>query len=277
MATKELMRQLSLRLEPARQQFVQREHDWALTLIHSQIPDDLSLFWQLPSHLVKNLQKVLGPSRENRIRFFLEYQSRHEHRKSAGRTVPVSAEPILKRCSSPNETDVRKYGLTPFPSSEKLNRRALLVAIRQYVDPVFGSKLDRDPNDPGEWVYRSTFEPWEILTIFNFRGTPWQVELNHDIRLGMGDLALRRQVSLHGVLGIGAGWNMAVPGDEESVGILASEYCRFFLAALPELLNGLDPGISRSEVQRTEDEWRLWLEEMQRVRGTAGKNHRSEE
>lgn len=268
MATNELMRQLSQRLDPARQEFGRREREWAFKLIHIQIPDDLSLFWQLPSHFVGNLRKFLSASSEDRLGFFLACHShRYKHQiAELGVRIPdwKAAEALSKRCYSPSEADVRKFGLIPFPySSPRLNHRKLLTAVRQHVEPVFGSELNRDPNDPSEWVYRVEFGAWQIFTILDASGSPFQFRLEHDIRLGMGDLGLRRQLSLHGVLGIGAGWDIAVPGEEQSVGILASEYCRFFIAALPRLLDGLEPGISREEIRRAEEEWKQGLREVQ--------------
>lgn len=266
MATNKLMRQLSLKLEPVRREFERREQKWAVKLIHSEIPADTSLFWRLPDYKVKNLQKTLGSRGEDRVRFFLEYHSRLARRKATARTVALSAEPVLRRCSNPSETDVQNHGFIPIPRfSPKLNRRSLLAAMTRHVEPVLACEVDRDPNDPGEWVYRTRFGDWQVLTVA-CTASPWQFHLEHDIRLGKGDLYIRRQISLHGVLGIGAGWNLVQLGEEDSVAQLTAEYCGFFLVALPELLAGLDSGISRKEVREAEREWKVWLEERQQAR-----------
>lgn len=255
MFNKELMLELKGRLEPARQEFARREREWVHKLIHTQIPDDTSLFWLLPSQLVKNLQNVLGPSSEDRIQFFLEYQNRREQNKAAGRTVQISAEPIIKRCLSPDETDIREHGFIPFPYFHpKLKRNVLWTAVKKCLAPMFGDNAKRDA---GEWIFTIEHGPWQVLTILAPNSSPWQFQLEHEIRIGMGPLDLRRRLSLHNVLGIGTGWNLVQPGEEENVAILASEYCRFFIAALPQLLDGLDPGIKPEEVMRAETEWKL--------------------
>jgi len=186
MFNKELMLELKGRLEPARQEFARREREWAHKLIHTQIPDDTSLFWLLPSQLVKNLQNVLGPSSEDRIQFFLEYQDQREQNRVAGRVVQISAEPIIKRCLSPDETDIREHGFIRFPYFRpKLRRNPLWSAVKKHVAPVFGRHAERDD---GEWIFRIEYQRWQVLTILVPNKSPWQFELEHEIRIGMGPL-----------------------------------------------------------------------------------------
>lgn len=277
MATKDTMTQLGSRLEPVREEFKSREYRWSLDLIESQIPDDDSLFWRLPFHLLKNLQRVLGPDRNDRTAFFYVIHGYRYRQQLERAGIPVpdisGEETILKQCMGPSEADVRERGLIPFPGtlctvSPQLNTRLFLRSLNKHLELVFNTKPEWFA--PGEWVYQHSYGPWFVRTwVFVGRGAS-QIQLEHDIalgRLGRGrDLDLRAQMSLHGVLAMANIWNLVQAGKEEQMAQLAAEYCGFFRAALPTLLDGLDPGISPKEVSGAEEEWLQWYETVRRSR-----------
>jgi RHS repeat-associated protein len=67
MASKDLMRSLSLRLEPARAEFRLRLYRSSLGILDEQVLDDSSLFWKVPSRVIRNLRKLFEIGEEDRL------------------------------------------------------------------------------------------------------------------------------------------------------------------------------------------------------------------
>jgi hypothetical protein len=259
MASKELMRNLSRRLEPTREEFRLRLYHWSIGILEQQVSDDGSLFWKLPSRVIRNLHKLLKID-DDGLRFFLvRHGCRNRQALSRlGQPVPSHEEEteVMKRCIDPAEPDVRRSGLLPLSTPvSRLNKRKLKSAIRARLSPIFEEKIDH--SEPDERSYETRTGAWQIVALVDTGASYSQAEIEFDVRLGMGDLYLERQVSLHRLFGIGpTAWDLARPGDEEGIAHLIEEYCRFMVTALSSLLKELDPGISREEVVQAEEEWK---------------------
>jgi len=265
-----LMRSLSLRLEPARAEFRLRLYRWSLGILDEQALDDSSLFWKVPSRVIRNLHKLFETGEEDRMRFFLiRHACRHQWAIThLGQPTlsPDEVPPLLNRCIDPSGTDVIKNGLLPLSTPvPRLNRRKLHAATKAILAPIFTEKTD--PAEPGEWSYETCAGPWKILVRISTSSSDFQVDLEFDVLLGMGDLHLDRQLSLHRAFGIGpSAWDLSEPGDEQGIAELIGEYCRFMVSSLSGLLTDLDPGISRDEVRQAEEEWKQWLGEVRAQR-----------
>lgn len=147
-----------------------------------------------------------------------------------------------------------------------MNRRKLHVATTGNLARVFEEKTD--PAEPGEWLYEASQEAWRIVVRI-YSGSYFQVDFEFDVLLGMGDLYLQRQLSLHRVFGIGpSAWDLCRSGDEAKVAELIRGHCLFMFSSLSRLLADLDPGISRQEVIRAEEEWKQWLSEVRAARAS---------
>src|SRR5882762_2978663 len=70
MYSKRLMEELSQRLEPIRDEFSLRLYHWSLSILEQQTSDDASLFWKVPSRVIRNLHQLLLDD-EDPLRFFL--------------------------------------------------------------------------------------------------------------------------------------------------------------------------------------------------------------
>lgn len=272
MASKDLMRNLSARLEPIREEFTLRLYHWSLGILEQQVSDDVSLFWRLPSRIIRNLHQLVEADGENGLRFFL---IRHGCRNRSalsrlGQLVPSDEEEtaLMNRCIDPPERDVRRSGLLPLSTPvSRLNKDKLKSAIRARLRPI--SEENLDPSEPYEPTYATHAGPWQIITMIDMRAPYSQAQLDFDIRLGMGDLSLARQISLHALFGIAqSAWDLAKPGDEEEIARMIEEHCRFMVPALSNLLVDLDPGISRQEVVQAEEEWKQWLIESRAERAS---------
>jgi hypothetical protein len=117
-----------------------------------------------------------------------------------------------------------------------------------------------DAADRGEWLFEICVGQWRVVARIHNGKPDCQIDLQFDILLGMGDLYLDRQLTLHGSFGIGPSvWDRAKAGHEEQLAELAGEYCQFMSSAFSDMLAGLSPGISGEEVFRAEEEWKQWL------------------
>jgi len=265
MATKNLMRILSVRLEPVRAEFRLRLYRWSLGILGYQVLNDSSLFWKVPSRVIRNLHKLFETGEEDRMRFFLiRHACRHHWAVShLGQPTlsPDEVPPLLTQCIDPSRVDVIKKGLLPLSTPvPRLNRRRLHAATKASLAPILEEKTDRA--DPREWLYEAFNGPWRILVRIT-GSSDFQVDLEFDVLLGMGDLHLDRQLSLHRVFGIGPStWDLSEPGDEPRIAELIEEYCRFMVSSLSGLLTDMDPGISSDEVRQAEEEWKQWLNEV---------------
>jgi hypothetical protein len=266
MASKDLMRSLSLRLEPTRAEFRSRFCQWSFGILEQQVLDDSSLFWRVPSRVITNLHKLFKPGMEDRLGFFLV-----SHAYSYRLVLPTRQQPVLsneevltfmRRCIDPPKLDVSQDGLIPLSTPvPHLNRRKLHAATRAILAPILDEKTDTA--EPGEWLYETCAGPWKILVRISTSSADFQVDLAFDVLLGMGDLHVDRQLSLHRAFGIGpSAWDLSEPGDEQRAAELIGEYCRFMVSSLSALLSDLDPGISTDEVQQAEKEWMQWLGEV---------------
>ncbi len=262
MASRELILNLNARLEPIREKFELYLYRWSVGIVEQQISDEASLFWKVPSRMIKNLHQLLKIENANDLRFFLILHG-CRHQKALlrlGQEVPSHEEEVavLKRCIDPAESDVRRNGLLPFSAPiMRLNKRTLNSAIRARLSRFL--KEDFDPSLPNERAYEARSGAWQIVARIDTRASYSQVEIEIDIRLGMGPLSLVRQVSLHGLFGIGpTAWDLAKPGDEEEIARLVEEYCQFMVPALSSQVKELDPEISMEEVAQAEQEWMLW-------------------
>jgi hypothetical protein len=270
MASKDLMRSLSLRLDPVRAKFRSRLYDWSLGILEQQVLDDFSLFWNAPSRVIVNLHKLFGPGIDDRLRFFLV-----GHAYSYRLVVPNVQHPVpsneevltfMRRCIDPSKSDIRQNGLLPLSTPvPRLNRRKLHAATKAILAPIFTEKTD--PAEPGEWLYETYAGPWKILVRISTSSSDFQVDLEFDVILGMGDLHLDRQLSLHRAFGIGpSAWDLSEPGEEQGIAELIGEYCRFMVSSLSGLLADLEPSISGDEVRQAEEEWKQWLSEVRAER-----------
>jgi hypothetical protein len=271
MASKDLMRSLSLRLEPIRAEFKLRLYSWSLGIIEKQILDDSSLFWKVPSRVIRNLRGLFRAGEEDAMRFCLiRHACRHQLAMSHFGWPTLSPEevpPLLNRCIDPPSGDIGKMGLLPLSTPvPRLNRRKLHSATKSILAPILEERTD--PADPGEWLYETRIGQWGVVARISVSSSDFQVDPNFDVRLGMGDLHLDRQLSLHRAFGIGpSAWDLCEPGDEEAVAQLIGEYCQFMVSSLSGIVADLDPGISNEEVRQAEDEWKQWLNEVRAKRG----------
>jgi hypothetical protein len=270
MGSKDRMRSLSERLEPIRNDFKLRLYQKSLPKIEQQVCDDFSLFWSAPSRVISNLHRLFENQTEDQLRFFL---IRHAcaHRRSLshlGLAIPPvdELEPLVWRCIDPNGSDAEVHGLLPLSTPvPRLGRRKLHRAIKSNLLPEFQESTD--PADPSKWLYEATIGPWRIAQQIATSSDHFQVEFNFDVLLGMGDLWLDRQLSLHRLFGVGpSAWDLVEPGQEDDIACLAGEYGRFMLGFFSEALKDLDPGISAQEVAQAEQEWIEWLTERRATR-----------
>jgi hypothetical protein len=272
MASKDLMNRLSQRLEPIREEFELRLYRESLGLIEPQSTDDRSLFWRLPNRAIRNLQKFLAEDLEERVRFFMIAHACRNRRVAARLGQPVIGEEeileVLRRCVDPAALDVTQKGFLPLSTPVlPLNRRHLKTAIRRSLGSQFEEKVDI--SEPNERLYETRSGPWQVAALIDLRGEHFQVQLEFEISLGMGDLTLSRQLSLHSLFGTGrTAWDMASPGEEEDVAELIAKYSSFMLHLLGPILCNLDPGILPEEVALAEKEWKEWLMEVRAKRST---------
>jgi|SRR5579863_1876115 len=264
MVPKDLMDSLNRRLEPVRDHFGLQIYQRSLELVQPQVEDDSSLFWMVPSRVIVNLHRLFKSRAEDRLRFFLiRHACRHRNEiMHLGQSIPSDEEVsfALRRCIDPQGSDVSQIGLLPLSTPvPRLNRRKLRSFTKMKLAPMFEEATD--PSEKGEWLYETQSGPWRILARIQTPSSGFQLDLEFDVLLGMGDLSLSRQLSLHQLLGIGPStWDLAEPGEEENLAALVGEYCRFLLDFLTPLLRDLEPGISREEVLLAEREWKLWLD-----------------
>jgi hypothetical protein len=269
MVSKDLMRSLSQRLEPVRDHFSLQVYQRSLALVRPQVTDDSSLFWIVPSRVITNLHRLLGSQAEDRLRFFLvRHACRHQKVLThLGQPIPPEEEVsrVLRRCIDPQGSDVQSGLLPLLTPVPRLNRRELHSLTKTKLAPLFEEKTD--PSDKSEWLYETQSGPWRILARIQAPAPGFQLDLEIDVLLGMGDLSLSRQLSLHQLLGIGpSAWDLAKLGDEDLVAELAGQHCRFMVDFLSPLLCGLEPGISREEVLQAEREWKEWLAQVKSER-----------
>jgi hypothetical protein len=270
MISKDLMRSLSLRLEPVRQELKLRLYRSSLELIESQASDDASLFWKVPNRKVRNLRKLLGPDPDNRLNFFIiAHACRHKWALSQQEQPVVDCGEVLatlKRCTTPSKSDIEQRLLLPLETSvPKLNRRRLNSEVSKNLK--FAFEENRDPSEPTESTYTLRKGRWHISAVVDLRAADAQASLEFELALGMGDLTLARQISLHSLLGIGqTSWDMAMPGQEGEIAVTIAEYCQFMIPFLSSSLKDLNPGIGDDEVTRAEREWLSWLDEVRLTR-----------
>jgi hypothetical protein len=259
------MRSLSRRLEPVRVEFGLRLYHWSLRVLEQQVCDDSSLFWRVPSRVIRNLHQLFSGDEDDPLRFFLirhacRYQGALMH---LGQPIPSDEgmSQLLRRCIDPSGSDVSRRGLLPLSTAvPRLNRRTLHAALGARLVPVFEEKTDQ--SDRGEWLFEARTGPWIFVARYSTSISLFQIDLEFDVVLGMGDLSLSRQLSLHRLFGIGpSAWDLARPGEEEATAALINEHSRFMLTSLSTLLEDLDPSITKEEVLQAENEWRQWLAE----------------
>jgi hypothetical protein len=271
MVSKDLMRSLSLRLDLVRAEFRLRLYNWSLGIIEKQILDNSSLFWNVPSRVSRNLRELLSADVDDRLRFFFVSHAYSYRLVLPGLQQPIPSNEevmaVMRRCVAPPQLDVTQNGFLPLSTPvSRLNRRKLHSATKSILAPILEERTD--PADPGEWLYETCIGQWRVVARISVSSSDFQVDPNFDVRLGMGDLHLDRQLSLHRAVGIGpSAWDLCEPGDEEAVAQLIGEYCQFMVTSLAGLLVDLDAGISSEEVQQAEDDWKQWLNEIRAKRG----------
>jgi hypothetical protein len=269
MASKDLMRSLSKRLEPIRDQFKTRLYRWSLSILNQQVMDDSSLFWRLPNRVIRNLRQLFNDDKEELVRLLLIRGSRILST-VAHLDLPVLSEdelsPVLNRCVDPSETDVSELGMLPLSTRVPgLNRRRLRSSVEANLISRFQEKADY--SEPGEWFYEARCGSWLLVPVIYASSSDFQVELEFNVGLGMGPLSLCRQLSLHRLFAIGPTiWDLSQAGEEAAMAELISEHCRFMLDSLTPLLAEVAPGISREEVVQAEAEWKEWLVEVRAAR-----------
>ena len=262
--SKRLMQELSQRLESVRDEFKLRLYHWSLDIIEGQTSADDSLFWKVPSRVIRNLHRFLSDEQDP-LRFFLLCHG-YRHRSvlsRLGQAVPSDEglSSILRRCIDPSGTDVTQRGLLPLSTPvPRLNRRKLHSAIRLRLAPAFLETTD--PSDHREWSFERRIRSWRLVARAT-SSSDSQLDLEFDVILGMGDLSLARQLSLHRLLGIGpSAWDLVVPGEEEKAADLVGEYSEFLASAFSGLLADLVPGVTEEDVRQAESEWKAWVQEM---------------
>lgn len=260
------MLRLSQRLEPVRDKFTLLIYQASLEIVGLQVTDDSSLFWTVPSRVITNLHRLIRSRSEDRLGFFLiRHACRHQKvLTQLGQSIPPDEDVsmTLHRCIDPHGLDVSQRGLLPLSLPvRRLSRRKLHSFTTIELAPPFEEKTD--PSEPSEWSYETRSGPWRILVRIQTPSSGFQLDLEFDLLLGMGDLSLSRQLSLHQMMGIGpSAWDIAEPGEEKKVAELLGEHCRFMVEFLSPLLCDLDPGISNDEVIRAEHEWKEWLDQV---------------
>ncbi len=270
------MLSLSQRLEPVRDKFRFLIYQASLEIVGPQVTDDSSLFWTVPSRVITNLHRLIRSRNEDRLGFFLiRHACRHQNVVThLGQSIPSDEDVsiTLQRCIDPQGLDVSQKGLLPLSMPvPRLSRRKLHSFTKIELAPLFEEKTD--PSDTSEWLYETQSGPWCILVRIQTPTSGFQLDLEFDVLLGMGDLSLSRQLSLHRILGIGpSAWDLAEPGKEEKVAELVGEHCLFMVRFLSPLLCDLDPGISNDEVIRAEHEWKEWLNQVRSERTRRSKS-----
>jgi hypothetical protein len=269
MASKDLMRSLSKRLEPSRDEFKLRVCHWSLGILEEQVRDSSSLFWKLPNRVIRNLHQLFKSDEAELVRLLLVRNSRKLSAAAHGDLPALSEEelsPLLRRCVDPAGADVNQRGMLPLSTQiPRLNRRKLRSAVRTSLASFFDEKTDY--SEPSEWFYEARCGSWYLLAVIYTSSSYSQVDLEFDVRLGMGDLSLARQLSLHRLLTIGpTTWDLSEPGEEGKVAELVNEHCRFMLRSMTPLLADLNAGISWEEVTQAEKEWKEWLAEVRATR-----------
>jgi hypothetical protein len=262
MASKDLMRSLSQRLAPIRDEFNLRLYHWSSGILEQQVASNDSLFWRVPSRVIRNLHQFFRNNIEDRLRFFLISHGCCHHAAVSylGQPNPSNEEvlALMRRCVDPSTSDIRQLGLLPLATPvPRLNQRKLHRATTESLAPLFEEMTDSA--EPDVWLYKAWCGPWRFV-IRIYTSQHFQLDLEFDVLLGMGDLYLERQLSLHRLFGIGpSAWDLCKPGEEEKAAGLIKDYCQFMLSSLSGLLADLNPGISKEEVVRAEAEWKEWL------------------
>src|SRR5690349_126065 len=113
------MKELSKKLEPARERFAVRLYQSSTKLVEEQAFDSGSLFWQLPNHVLINLEGLLGSHTTTLQDFFKQAHTRRHYvaRGILGESIPeVNDEfgDILRRAYQPSISDMRN-GLVSAP------------------------------------------------------------------------------------------------------------------------------------------------------------------
>ena len=264
------MSALSQRLQPSREAFAERLYQSSLSILEKQVCDNSSLFWRVPSRVVENLRRLLDDEAIDRLGFFLVSHALCHREVPERRDQPIlsgeSVIALMKRCVDPQGPDIRRGLLalsTPIP---RLNRRRLHSAVARSLAPSFEERTDL--SDSTEWQFETRREPWWLICRIALSATHFQLDPTFDVLLGMGDLYLARQLSLHRMYGIGPGaWDLVRSAEEEDAAKSLAEYCGFMLSFLSGILVDLRPGISKEEVVRAEKEWKQWLAEVRTRRG----------
>jgi hypothetical protein len=271
MASKDLMYSLSRRLEPIRAEFNLRLYHWSSGILEQQVASNDSLFWRVPSRVIRNLHQFFRNNIDDRLHFFLIGHGccHHAAVSSLGQPVPSNEEvlALVRRCADPSASDIRQLGLLPLATPvPRLNRRKLHKATRENLAPLFDEMTD--PAEPDVWLYEAGCGPWRLVLRI-YTSPYFQLDLEFDVLLGMGDLYLERQLSLHRLFGIGpSSWDLCNPGEEGKAADLLHAHAQFMVSALSGLLADLNPGISRDEGIRAETEWKQWLNEVRAQRAT---------
>lgn len=164
------IRALSKRLDPVREEFAMRLYHASLAILGSQIRNEASLFWRSPSRIVRNLERMLRPGAEDRVRFFLIC---HGYRNQAilnRLNIPVPSNDeehaIMTRCVHPSRSDIAQFRLLPLRTRRpRIDQRKLNAAIRKRLASSY--QETRDPNLPDERWFSTRIGPWEFVWLID--------------------------------------------------------------------------------------------------------------
>src|SRR5690348_3637297 len=223
MNAKDAIKALSERLDPARRQFAIRLYKRSARLVETQAYDSASLFWQLPNHVLANLERLLGSNTTKLRCFFKEAHARRHHiaRTALGKSVANEInnfEEILTSAYQPTLAQMRNGLVLPSDPLARLNQAKLVRSIAQEGQELFRHKELPDPNERGTHRFRVDMHPWYVRVTVEFARVFSQASVECNACIGLGPLSLERQLCLYSILGIGPqGCDLAEPGQEAQV------------------------------------------------------------
>lgn len=128
-----------------------------------------------------------------------------------------------------------------FPPTKGVRGRLLRTVLE--ATPPYRSDSKMRPSDLGPSVlgFQVDVGSWTVSTYVDTSKYPTYY---HSIRASRE--FLQSQISVQSWMGIASEteWNLAAPGDEESIALTMREAFKRFLVVVPSLLDGLEPGTS---------------------------------
>jgi len=239
-------------LTPARRQFYERLHQWALADLEREVNENFRLARRVKGSLAQSTIAVAENLSldERRATFRAELKRGFSH--ALGRKLTSPEEDVL---NEEFRARWRAYRANPalsgYPQlTPKIPREGFRKLLR---DKMAGQRLGDFAwwDKPSEWYYRLRVGDWFVVTHINTGGRSLQLEYGHVIESPLAGICPNGgeknielsdgRINCLTILGFSARWDRLTPEDLPEAGDDLVVLCRHFLNAVPDLLRGLEP------------------------------------